>query len=217
MRRRMRVLLILEEAELYRQTQDLLHRAGHEIVDQLEALRSCGPQHIDMAIVDTNIVPALRTIDASLPVLALSGGSVDERVRALYDGADDCLDAPYAQSQMAARVHALGRRAARPPAPQHTIEHEDLTIDLDRALAIRGPTRFNLTARELSLVRYLHEHRPRAVPRAELLANVWKVAPTVHTRAVDVAISALRRKLEHDPRAPRVIRSIVGVGYAWAD
>ena len=213
----MRILLILEEAELYQQTLGLLRQAGHEMVDQLEALRSRGPQPIDMAIVDTAVVPALRSIDADLPVLALGGGSVDERVRALYDGADDCLDAPYAASQMAARVHALGRRAPRHAAPQNTIEHDDLTIDLDRALAIRGPTRFNLTARELSLVRYLHQHRPRAVPRDELLSNVWKVAPTVQTRAVDVAVSALRRKLEHDPREPRVIRSIVGVGYAWAE
>ena len=213
----MRILLVLEEAELYQQTRELLGRAGHDIVDQLEALRGDGPQPIDMAIVDTDVVPALRSIDGNLPVLALSGGSVDERVRALYDGADDCLDAPYAHSQMTARVHALGRRVARPPALQHTIEHDGLTIDFDRALAIRGPTRFNLTAKEVSLVRYLHDHRPRAVPRAELLANVWKVAPTVQTRAVDVAVSALRRKLERDPRAPRVIRSVVGVGYAWAE
>ncbi len=213
----MRILLILEEAELYRQTQVLLRGAGHDIVEQLEALRSDGPEPIDMAVVDADVVPALRSIDANLPVLALSGGSVDERVRALYDGADDCLDAPYAQSQMTARVHALGRRASRPPMPQHTIEHDGLTIDLDCALATRGPTRFNLTAREIALVRYLYENRPRAVPRSELLANVWKVAPTVQTRAVDVAVSALRRKIERDPRSPRVLRSIVGVGYAWAD
>lgn len=213
----MHVLLLIQDPAFREETRRILHGARHTCVTAFAP-----GDDFDMAVVDTDEVERLRAqvsdLPEDLPILALSDGRVEERVRALYSGADDCLDAPFAASQMAARVHAFERRVGRMVwQPRHgCIRVGELEIDLGCALATRGPTRYQLTAREIELIRYLHKRRPRAVPRAELLENVWHLSPNVKTRAVDVAVSSLRRKLENDPKEPRVIRSIVGVGYAWA-
>ena len=68
---------------------------------------------------------------------------------------------------------------------------------------------------EVGILRWLHRHRDRVVSRAELLEHVFGQRGDLQTRAVDMAISVLRRKLEADPDAPTVIVSVKGAGYAW--
>jgi len=64
-------------------------------------------------------------------------------------------------------------------------------------------------------VRWLARHAGQVVARTELLQHVWKVSPRSATRAVDVAIAALRAKLERDPANPAIIVSVRGAGYRW--
>ena len=70
-----------------------------------------------------------------------------------------------------------------------------------------------LTAREVGVLRWLLAHRERAVTRAELLQHVWGLSPQMETRTVDVAIAALRKKVERETATPRVILSVRGTGY----
>jgi len=164
----------------------------------------------------TELVERVRAAHRALPLLVLApGDDVAARVRALESGADDCLPAPFAASQLAARVGALGRRAALVPAEPEAVEADGCVIDLARASAARGTAAERLTAREVAILRWLLRHRGRPVSRAELLEHVWGVAPTVETRAVDVAILGLRRKIERDAAAPRLVVSVRGLGYAW--
>jgi DNA-binding response OmpR family regulator len=137
-------------------------------------------------------------------------GDVAARIRALEAGAEDALDAGFAPSQMMARVGAVARRAA-----PDAVEADGCTLDLGGHTATRDGQSMPLTAREVDVVRYLHRNRARVVPRAELLENVWGVSPDVTTRSVDVAISALRSKIERDPRAPTIIGSVKNAGYRW--
>jgi DNA-binding response OmpR family regulator len=180
---------------------------------------------------------ATRQAHPALAILLVTAaGDVDERVLGLDAGADDCLARPFAASQLVARVGALGRRAARfPPGPRDDDAAADdraddrarahvvadvivaggCRLDLGRAVAQRGTLTVQLTAREVALLRFLHRHRARAVPRAELLTEVWGVSPRNETRAVDVAIAELRRKIETDRAHPAIVRSVRGIGYAW--
>jgi DNA-binding response OmpR family regulator len=137
-------------------------------------------------------------------------GDVAARIRALEAGAEDALDAGFAPSQMMARVGAVARRAA-----PDAVEADGCTLDLAGHTATRDGNSTPLTAREVAVVRYLHRNRARVVPRAELLENVWGVSPDVTTRSVDVAISALRSKIERDPRSPTIIGSVKNAGYRW--
>ncbi len=159
-----------------------------------------------------DLVVASEPISGSKkPVIVFTKpGDVTARIRALEAGAEDALDAGFAPSQMMARVGAVARRAA-----PDAVEADGCTLDLAGHTATRDGRGTPLTAREVDVVRYLHRNRARVVPRAELLENVWGVSPDVTTRSVDVAISALRSKIERDPRSPTIIGSVKNAGYRW--
>jgi DNA-binding response OmpR family regulator len=199
------------------------HRHTLEPVEPERFLARLGSGGCDLVIVDLDGAGAedewcakIRAAHRALPVLALTReGDVAARVRALEHGADDALSRPGAPSQIAARVDALGRRAALAPAEPERIEADGATIDLGRAVCERDGRTVRLTAREVELVRWLVRHAGRPVARAALLEHVWGVAPTIETRAVDVAVAELRKKLERDPARPALVVSVRGLGYAW--
>jgi DNA-binding response OmpR family regulator len=142
-------------------------------------------------------------------------GDVEARVRALDGGAADAMDAGFPMSQMVARVGAAGRRSALMPRPVDRLELDGCTIDLRACTAERDGRVQPLTRREVELVRWFARHAGRVVSRAELLEHVWNVSPRNDTRAVDVAIAALRAKLERTPSEPAILVSIKGAGYRW--
>jgi DNA-binding response OmpR family regulator len=178
-----------------------------------------------LADADATVVLVAREADAAVlararpdvaAIVVTRPGDAAARVRALEAGAADAFDATFAPSQMVARVGAAGRRAALVPKTPTELVADGCTIDLDRATARRDDVVQALTAREIALVRWLARNAGRVVPRTELLEHVFGVSPDVVTRSVDVAISALRAKLERDPRSPAIIVSVKGVGYVWA-
>lgn len=188
-----RVLLLVSDEKLA----DLLANAGHFIV------RDAREAH--------DLVVAEAPFPSKKPVIAFTQpGDVAARIRALEGGAEDAFDAKFAPSQMVARVDAVARRAA-----PDAIEADGCTLDLAGHTATREGRSSPLTAREIDIIRYLHRNRARVVPRAELLENVWGVSPDNTTRSVDVAISALRAKIERDPRSPTIIGSVKNAGYKW--
>jgi DNA-binding response OmpR family regulator len=95
---------------------------------------------------------------------------------------------------------------------------DGLAVDLGMLTARRaGGEPVSLTAREAGILRLLHRHRGRSVTRSELLEQVWGARGDLRTRAVDMAIAVLRKKIERDPATPVIIVSVVGLGYAWGD
>jgi DNA-binding response OmpR family regulator len=165
---------------------------------------------------DAALCEKVRAAHRALPILAVtSGDDVEARVRALEAGADDAVAGPWAHSQMAARVGALGRRAALVPEPARSFEADGCVIDLGAARAVRAGREIKLTAREAQIIEWLVRHAGRAVSREELLEHVWGVAPGLETRSVDVAIAALRKKIERDAAKPALLVSLRGLGYAW--
>jgi len=176
----------------------LLEKSGHFIV------RSEHEPH------DLVVASEARPGSKKPVIVFTRPGDVESRIRALEAGAEDAFDAKFAPSQMVARVGAVARRAA-----PDAIEVDGCTLDLAGHTATREGRPTPLTAREIDIVRYLHRNRARVVPRAELLENVWGVSPDNTTRSVDVAISALRAKIERDPRSPAIIGSVKNAGYKW--
>lgn len=88
-----------------------------------------------------------------------------------------------------------------------------VTIDLARCEVTRDEETTRLSAIEASLIRYLAQRAPAAVPRAELLTGVWEYRPGLRTRAVDHMVTRLRKKIERDPKNPTLLLSVYGVGY----
>jgi DNA-binding response OmpR family regulator len=141
-------------------------------------------------------------------------GSEDDKVRGLMEGADDYVTKPFSARELLARVRAVGRRAPKGESLD-AIEHDGIRIDLARMLVERDGNAVALTPREVGIVRWLYSHRDRVVSRAELLEQVFGQRGDLQTRAVDMAIAVLRKKLERDPATPVLIVSIKGAGYGW--
>ena len=148
-----------------------------------------------------------RFSDAYVIVLTARVEEVD-RIVGLSTGADDYLTKPFSPRELAARVHALFRRAERASAAPARILVGDLEIDPDTRRVARAGEPAHLTPLEFDLLAHLAA-RPRHVhSREALVAAVWGWAGTP-VRTVDSHVKALRRKLGAD-----LIRTVHGVGYA---
>lgn len=221
-----RVLLVEDEPSLREGVQDLLVGDGHEVVacgDGAAAVEVGLRERFELVVLDLmlprvdghEVCRRLRAARPGLPILMLTArGSEDDKVRGLTEGADDYVTKPFSARELLARVRALGRRA---PAAETLDELElpGVQVDLRRMAVTRGGQTAALTPREVGILRWLFRHRARAVTRAELLEQVFGQRGDLQTRAVDMAIAVLRKKVEPDPGAPKVIVSVKGAGYAW--
>ncbi|HUS68400.1 MAG TPA: response regulator transcription factor [Kofleriaceae bacterium] len=223
----MRILIVEDELALREGVSDLLRGDGHEVVaaaDGEEGAARGVAEPFDVVVLDVmlprlggfEVCRRLRAARPGMPILMLTArGGEEDVVRGLGEGADDYVTKPFGARELLARVRALGRRAA--PREAETIEVDGVALDLGVLVARRGGAEVTLTAREAGIVRLLHRHRGRTVSRAELLEQVWGSRGDLRTRAVDMAIAVLRKKIERDPGQPRIIVSVVGAGYRWGD
>ena len=221
------LLLVEDEPVLREGLCDLLRGAGHRVLaaaDGPAALEAAAREAPDLVILDwmlpgmdgIEVCRRLRRERPAVPILLLTAkGGEDEKVRGLKAGADDYVTKPFGAKELLARVEALGRRARAAPADPEILQADGCRIDLGKSEVRRGRRIESLTPREAGILRWLHRHRNRSVPRSELLEQVWGAPGDLETRTVDMAVANLRRKLERDPSEPRILVSVKGVGYAW--
>jgi DNA-binding response OmpR family regulator len=221
-----RILLVEDEAGLREGIVDLLETDGHEVTavsDGVAGVEAGLRESFDLVLLDL-MLPRLDGLEVSrrlraarpgMPILMLTArASEDDKVRGLLEGADDYVTKPFSARELLARVRVLGRRS--PSVESLDAVHVDgAVIDLSRMVVVRGARCTPLTLREVGIVRWLYRHRDRVVSRAELLEHVFGQRRDLQTRAVDMAIAVLRKKLEVDPALPTVIVSVKGTGYAW--
>jgi DNA-binding response OmpR family regulator len=156
-----------------------------------------------------------RRIQAERPVPILMLTARDDETDLLVGlavGADDYMSKPFSMRELAARVHALLRRAAKSaPAPEAppTLRFGDLEINQAERRVLRAGVEARLTPTEFDLLTHLAAHPRTVLPRERLLTDVWGWADASGTRTVDSHIKGLRRKLGAD-----LIRTVHGVGYA---
>nr|WP_203812871.1 response regulator transcription factor [Actinoplanes tereljensis] len=156
-----------------------------------------------------------RRIQAERPVPILMLTARDDETDLLVGlavGADDYMVKPFSMRELAARVHALLRRAAKGvpvPVGPPTLRFGDLEINQAERRVLRSGVEAHLTPTEFDLLVHLAAHPRTVLPRERLLADVWGWADASGTRTVDSHIKGLRRKLGSD-----LIRTVHGVGYA---
>ncbi|MEO7851967.1 MAG: response regulator transcription factor, partial [Rubrivivax sp.] len=163
----------------------------------------------------------LRARHADVPVIMLSARSAEaHRVLGLELGADDYLAKPFSMLELVARVRALLRRIEQlrsAPAAVRTLRFADVSLDtLHRSLQ-RGAVAVALTLREFDLLHFLLRHPGQAFSRAELLQRVWGAGYDGYEHTVNSHINRLRTKIEDDPREPKRIVTVWGVGYRFAE
>lgn len=201
---------------------DLLRGDGHEVeaVGDGQSAVDRGLANAYDAVVLDLMLPRLDGIEVcrrlrqarpGMGILMLTArGSEDDKVAGLVEGADDYMTKPFGARELLARVRALGRRTG----PQtETLDLDNCHLDLSKLKGNRGVSAFDLTPREVGILRLLLQRRDHVVTRAELLERVWGLSAQTQTRTVDMTIANLRKKIERDPADPRIILSVKGAGY----
>ena len=158
----------------------------------------------------------LRAEGIQTPILMLTArAEEDDRVAGLDFGADDYVSKPFSIRELSARVRALLRRAV----PQRTMPEEllfaDVRIDFRSYKAWRMQQPVELTRKEFHLLRLLVSRAGEAVTRDDLLDQIWGEETHVTTRTVDTHVANLRAKIEHNPKEPRYLLTVHGIGYRW--
>lgn len=153
------------------------------------------------------------------PILMLTSRSSEvDRVLGLELGADDYLTKPFSLMEMVARVKALIRRQdAMNPHTDNTknIQFEGLSINPQTREVLKDQQALELTAKEFDLLVYFARHPGQVFDRMQLLDKVWGYGHEGYEHTVNSHINRLRSKLETDPRTPKFIKTVWGVGYRF--
>jgi two-component system alkaline phosphatase synthesis response regulator PhoP len=226
------ILVVDDEFKIVQIARDYLEHAGFSVLtagdgkSALSAARSAKP---DVVILDLglpemdglDVARALRK-DSDVPIIMLTArGEETDKLVGLELGADDYITKPFSPKELVARVRTLLRRmdAARANASAEIIRAADLTLDVPRMRATLGAEvrEVDLTATEFQLLATLAREPGRIFTRAQLLDAVHGIAFESYERAIDAHIKNIRRKIEPNPRQPRYILMVYGVGYKFAD
>ena len=219
----MRVLVVEDHAGLARNVARALRESAGYAVDVSqdgeEGLFLAKTTPYDLLLLDLmlpkvdglGILRAVRRLGLRVPVLVLTARDDKQTTVALLEaGADDYLTKPFDVGEMVARCRALIRRLHGIAAPM--IEIEDLEVRPDEMTVLRCGQTLNLTAMEYKLLEYM-AHRPRAVlSKSELLEHLYDHNWEKFSNVLEVHVSTLRRKLNHDGAAP-LIHTLKGRGY----
>jgi DNA-binding response OmpR family regulator len=142
-------------------------------------------------------------------------GDETDRVVGLELGADDYVAKPFSPRELLARLRAVLRRS-QPEVLSETLRIGNISIEVNARQVRVGTEVVDLTGIEFDILMALARRPGRVVPRDTLLEDAGRGDVSVGDRTVDVHVSHLRRKLGDDPRAPRLIKTVRGVGYVLA-
>lgn len=154
---------------------------------------------------------------SDVPIIMLTAkGELDDRISGLELGADDYLVKPFSPRELIARIRALLRRANVNEEPQRDkLVYGDLELDITAHRAVLAGEDLDLTASEFKLLTTLARYPGRVYSRMELVEKVLGYDFEGYERTVDSHIKNLRAKLHDDPRDPRFIFTVHGVGYRF--
>ena len=153
--------------------------------------------------------------DSLVPIVMLTARSdLHDVVVGLELGADDYVTKPFELPELVARIKAVLRRSTAAPAEQ-AISVDDLVIDPAAFAVRRRGEELQLTATEFRLLLELARRPKQVFTRELLLELVWNYDYLGDSRLVDVAVQRLRAKIEEDPKQPKLIKTVRGVGYRF--
>jgi two-component system response regulator MtrA len=220
-----RVLLVEDDPSIREAASLGLSHAGFRVTtsgDGRDGLVQFRNQSFDLVVLDI-MLPELdgyevcRQIRAEsrVPIIMLSAKSdTVDVVVGLELGADDYVTKPFELPELVARARAAVRRGSAAP-EDAVLTRGDLEVDPAAFVARKGGEELSLTATEFRLLFELARRPGQVFTRELLLERVWNYEFLGDSRLVDVAVQRLRAKVEDDPKEPRRIKTVRGVGYRF--
>jgi two-component system response regulator RegX3 len=226
-----RILVVEDESRIAEVVQGYLEAQGHTVdwaATGEEALAAAAARRPDLVVLDLGL-PGMSGEDvcrrlraqSDVPIIMLTAKDAEEDlVRGLQLGADDYVTKPFSPRELTARVRALLRRARSDELPQADVLERAggrLIVDSARRRATLDGDVVELTESEFRLLQALARFPGRVYTRAELVERLQGMEFEPYERTIDAHIKNLRRKLGDDARAPRLILTVYGRGYAFAE
>ena len=224
-----RILVVEDDPAILTGLVDLLEGEGFTVeqaVDGAAALARHAEARPDLVLLDVmipeksgyEVCREIRRTDASTPVIMLTAkGEEVDKVVGLELGADDYVVKPFGARELLARVRAVLRRgnAKENGRDDRLIQFGDVTIDPRTMRGTRGTRAFDISRRELALLRLFTAREGEALDRVTLMDEVWGVRYEGTTRTLDQHVAGLRKKIEDDPAHPRHLTTVHGTGYRF--
>ncbi|WP_217922437.1 response regulator transcription factor [Miltoncostaea oceani] len=221
-----RILVVEDEQSIRTIVEYALREAGFQVLTAArgdEALDVVEREPVDLVVLDI-MLPGLDGLEVckriraerTIPIIMLSArGEELDKVLGLELGADDYVTKPFSPRELVSRVKANLRRARLEPDRSAPLRAGDLEIDSVSRTVTRDDREIPLTYSEFEILHKLAGSPRRVFTREELMNHLWKGDFFGDLRSVDVHVRHLRQKVEHDPSAPQLIRTVRGVGYAF--
>jgi two-component system alkaline phosphatase synthesis response regulator PhoP len=222
------ILVVDDEARIVKLVRDYLERAGFDVIaarDGETALTLARVERPDLIVLDL-MLPGVDGLDicrrlrqeSGVPIIMLTARVEEaDRIVGLELGADDYVTKPFSPRELVARVRATLRRANGQMGPATILRAGDVELDTASLTAIVAGQSVDLTPTEFQLLATLVRQPGRILSREQLLEAVHGVAFDGYDRSVDSHVKNIRRKIEPDPRKPRYIQTVYGVGYRFID
>lgn len=223
-----RILVVDDERKFVNVLRGYLEHAGFGVVtanDGNQALAVFRHEKPDLILLDLNLpemdgLDVARTVrrESSTPIIMVTA-RVDEtdRLIGLELGADDYIVKPFSPREVVARVRAVLRRVEGAAAPAEILRAGDIGLDLTKHVVTVAGEPVELTRSEFDLLHALMQSPGRAFSRMELLDRVQGEAFKGYERTIDAHVKNLRQKLGDDPKHPRYILTVFGVGYKFTE
>jgi DNA-binding response OmpR family regulator len=222
------VLVVEDEPKIAQLVSDYLEHAGFKATlarDGRTALAAVARDRPDLVVLDLRLpdmdgLDVTRTLrrESAVPIIMLTARDEEsDKLVGLELGADDYVTKPFSPKELVARVRTVLRRSEAARATSDLLRTGDLVVDLARMQVTVDGRAAELTATELQLLAAMVRAPGRVFTRGQLLDSIHGVAFEAYERAIDAHVKNIRRKIEADPRRPRYVLTVYGVGYKAAE
>lgn len=222
----MRLLLVEDDPEISQMLKNYLETEDYGVVCAADGEEACGKFQkgsFDLVLLDL-MIPKINGMDVmqfirktdTVPIIILSAKDTDsDKTLGLGLGADDYITKPFSVAEVLARIKANIRRNTqymRQPEPE-VLTVGDLVMDLAEHTVTKKGEQVALTAKEYGILRLLLQNPKKVYTKEQIYSLIWNDAYMGDENAVNVHISRLRNKIEDDPKTPRYVITVWGIGY----
>ena len=228
----MKILLVEDDTEISDMLRNFLISENFEVTAAFDGESACGEFFADeysLVLLDLMIpkksgMEVMRAIreKSTVPIIILSAKDTDsDKTLGLGLGADDYITKPFSVTEVLARIKANIRRttqyAAGNAREETVLKRGALSLDINDYSVLKKGERKELTAKEFEILKLLMQNPKKVYTKEQIYSHVWNDAYFGDENAVNVHISRLRNKIEDNPRDPRIVVTVWGIGYRLGD
>lgn len=228
----MKILLVEDDIEISNMLKNFLLSENFEVTAAFDGESACGEFFagdyslvlLDLMIPKKSGMEVMRSIreKSTVPIIILSAKDSDsDKTLGLGLGADDYITKPFSVTEVLARIKANIRRttqyAAGAAREETVLVRGSLAMDTNDYSVLKDGVRIELTAKEFEILKLLMQNPKKVYTKEQIYSHVWKDVYFGDENAVNVHISRLRNKVEDNPRNPRIVVTVWGIGYRLGD